>query len=47
LNCGGLGKDIYTIRDYENDKDLGTMRGPSGTIDVQFSKHLLIEAKPQ
>jgi alpha-galactosidase len=43
----GLGKGVYMVRDYENDKDLGTVNGPSGTIDVQFSKHLLIEAKPQ
>ncbi|MEP6536464.1 MAG: glycoside hydrolase family 36 protein [Bryobacteraceae bacterium] len=43
----GLGNGVYTVRDYENDKDLGTVHGPSGTLDVQFSKHLLIEAKPQ
>jgi alpha-galactosidase len=43
----GLGKGTYTVRDYENGKDLGTVKGPSATIDVQFAKHLLIEAKPQ
>lgn len=47
IELRGLGKGVYTVHDYENAKDLGTVRGPSGTLDVQFSKHLLIEAKPQ
>jgi hypothetical protein len=28
-------------------KDLGTVRGPAATLDVQFEKHLLLEAKPE
>jgi alpha-galactosidase len=43
----GLDRRTYTVRDYENGRDLGTVRGPAGTLDVQFAKHLLIEAKPQ
>jgi alpha-galactosidase len=43
----GLERRPYAVRDYENDRDLGTVRGPAGSLDVQFSKHLLIEAKPQ
>ncbi len=35
------------LRDYENNREMGTLRGPVGTIDVQFQKHLLLEAKPQ
>ena len=47
IELRGLGRGAYTVRDYENGKDLGTVRGPAGTIDVQFAKHLLLEAKPQ
>jgi len=43
----GLDHRTYTVRDYENDRDLGTVRGPAGTLDVEFAKHLLLEAKPQ
>ncbi|SPE38868.1 Glycoside hydrolase, clan GH-D (fragment) [Candidatus Sulfopaludibacter sp. SbA6] len=43
----GLDRRTYTVSDYENGRDLGTVRGPAGSVDVQFAKHLLIEAKPQ
>jgi len=43
----GLGKGSYKVRDYENGKDLGTVTGPVAKLDVQFSKHLMLEAKPQ
>lgn len=43
----GLGERSYLVRDYENGKDLGTVRGPAATLDVRFVKHLLLEAKPQ
>jgi alpha-galactosidase len=43
----GLGSGTYVVRDYENDKELGTVRGPVGTIDTKFQKHLLLEASPQ
>jgi alpha-galactosidase len=43
----GLESKTYKIRDYENRRDLGTVKGPSASLDVQFAKHLLIEADPQ
>lgn len=43
----GLEGRSYTVRDYENGRDLGTVKGPVASVDVQFSKHLLIEAKPR
>jgi len=43
----GLEHRSYTVRDYENGRDLGTVRGPAGSLNVQFAKHLLLEAKPQ
>jgi alpha-galactosidase len=43
----GLGKGAYHVTDYVEGRDLGVVRGPVGTIDVQFDQHLLIEAKPQ
>ena len=43
----GLGNRSYQIRDYENNRDLGSISGPVGDIDVGFSKHLLIEADPR
>jgi alpha-galactosidase len=43
----GLDKRAYKIRDYENRRDLGTVTGPVASIDVEFNKHLLIEADRQ
>jgi alpha-galactosidase len=43
----GLGNRTYRITDYAEGKDLGTVRGPVGSIDAKFDKHLLIEARPQ
>jgi alpha-galactosidase len=43
----GLGRGRYRIVDYENNKQLGTVRGPAGTIDLEFAKHLLIRADPE
>ena len=37
----------YRIVDYENDKELGIVRGPTAAIDVEFEKHLLIRADPE
>jgi alpha-galactosidase len=47
IEIRGLGKGTYRIVDYENQKELGTVRGPAGSIDVQFDKHLLIRADPE
>jgi alpha-galactosidase len=43
----GLKSGSYKIRDYENNRDLGTVQGPTAHLNVDFSKHLLIEAGPQ
>ena len=47
IELRGLDRRGYTVRDYENGRDLGVVRGPAGTLDVQFAKHLLLEARPQ
>lgn len=36
----------YTIADYENGTDLGTVVGPKASIHAAFSNHLLLEATP-
>jgi alpha-galactosidase len=43
----GLERRTYSVRDYENGRELGAVRGPAGTLEVQFAKHLLLEAQPQ
>ncbi len=43
----GLDARSYKIVDYENGRDLGSVKGPVATIDVRFAKHLLVEANPQ
>ena len=43
----GLDRRAYRVRDYENDRDLGTVQGPAGSLSVQFTKHLLLEASPR
>jgi len=35
------------IPDYVNNKVLGIVRGPDAGLEVAFSKHLLIEVKPE
>jgi alpha-galactosidase len=47
VDLRGLERRAYTVRDYENDRDLGTVQGPSGNLEVQFAKHLLLEVKPK
>ena len=42
----GLENRAYRVTDYENGKDLGTVRGPVAPLEVSFHKHLLLEAKP-
>jgi alpha-galactosidase len=43
----GLSERAYRVTDYVDGKDVGTVRGPVGTLDVKFDKHLLLEAKPE
>ena len=47
ITLRGLGSRAYHVTDYESGKDLGTVRGPAGTLDVKFEKHLMVEAKPE
>jgi alpha-galactosidase len=47
IELRGLDRKPYEVTDYENNKVLGTVRGPIGTLEVQFQKHLLLEARPQ
>ena len=42
----GLGEIPYVVRDYENDSELGQVRGPVGALAVTFKGHLLLEATP-
>ena len=47
IELRGLGNGQYRIVDYENDKVLGTVRGPSAVVHAQFEKHLLVRADPE
>ncbi len=47
IELRGLQSNSYLITDYENNKELGAVRGPVGSLEVQFKKHLLLEAKPR
>jgi alpha-galactosidase len=42
----GLENNAYKLRDYVNDKDYGSVNGPSHQMKVQFTKYLLLEAIP-
>ncbi|HFE65567.1 MAG TPA: alpha-galactosidase [Caldithrix sp.] len=43
----GLDNKSYRITDYENNRDLGTVNGPVGTLTITFHHHLLLEAIPE
>jgi alpha-galactosidase len=47
IELRGLAPGEYKIVDYENGKELGRVHGPTGSIDAEFEKHLLIRADPQ
>ncbi len=47
IELRGLGRGQYKVFDYENQKELGVVRGPTAAIDVEFEKHLLIRADPE
>ena len=36
----------YAVRDYVNDVDLGTVTGPTATLEARFAGSLLVEAVP-
>jgi len=42
----GLGEGRYTVHDYVNQADFGSVSGPSVRLDVTFEKYLLLEAVP-
>lgn len=46
IELRGLENKKYQIFDYVNQHDLGTVKGPVGTISPAFEEHLLIECKP-
>jgi alpha-galactosidase len=43
----GLLPRTYRVFDYANDRDLGSARGPTAELAVEFTDQLLIEAVPQ
>jgi alpha-galactosidase len=43
----GLADRKYRVLDYENGKELGAVQGPSAKLNVNFSKHLMLEASPE
>ena len=42
----GLKSGTYRVRDYFNDRDLGTVSGPHHQLPVAFERFLLLEAIP-
>ena len=47
IELRGLERRRYRITDYVNGLDLGTVRGPRAELEVQFKRHLLLEAVPE
>jgi len=47
ITLRGLSRGAYRVTDYVDGKDLGTVQGPSATLDVRFEKHLLLQAAPE
>jgi alpha-galactosidase len=47
IELRGLSNKHYQVRDYVNDKDYGTISGPTARIHVEFQKNLLLEATPE
>jgi alpha-galactosidase len=46
LSLRGLQSGTYRIRDYVNDRELGTVSGPHGRLTTTFERSLLLEATP-
>jgi alpha-galactosidase len=42
----GLEGKLYRVTDYVHHKDLGTVAGPVGKLNVEFTDNLLLEASP-
>jgi alpha-galactosidase len=47
IELRGLGRGQYRVFDYENQKELGVVHGPTAALDVEFEKHLLVRADPE
>jgi len=47
IELRGLENKSYKLRDYVNDKDYGSINGPTYQMNVQFTKSLLLEAVPE
>lgn len=47
ISLRGLADRNYRVTDYVDHKDLGTVHGPAGSLNVKFEKHLLLEATPE
>jgi len=43
----GLDKQKFQIRDYVSGRELGILHGPVAALEVNFEKHLLLEAIPK
>jgi alpha-galactosidase len=43
----GLQDRTYTVVDYVNGTNLGTISGPHAGLTVEFKRHLLLEVRPQ
>ena len=37
----------FRMVDYENHRELGSVRGPVASLNVEFEKHLLLRADPE
>ena len=47
MELRGLENQAYQLMDYENQVDLGKVKGPTANIQVDFQHHLLLEADPK
>ncbi len=45
IELRGLGVGSFAVRDYEKDRDLGVVEGPTATMEVSFDGHLLLVAE--
>ncbi len=47
LELRGLEDRDYKVMDYENNRALGTVHGPTARLKASFVKHLMLETDPQ
>jgi alpha-galactosidase len=46
IELRGLQSKNYRVTDYANQREFGTVKGPTGKLKVDFDDHLLLEASP-